>query len=68
MKTIKEQIEIFFAESAVSQSQLAQASGVNVVYIHRLKAGKQQDVYSASADALRKAMRELDPVAAKKAL
>ena len=68
MKTIKEQIEIFLAESGISQRKLAQASGVHVVYIHRLYTGKQRDVYSASADALRLAMQELDPEAAKKAL
>lgn len=68
MKHIKEQIEIFLAESGLSQRQLALKSGVNVVYIHRLQSGKQRDVYSANADALRLAMHELDPEAAKKAL
>lgn len=68
MKHIKEQIEIFLAESGISQRKLAQASGVHVVYIHRLQSGKQRDVYSANADALRLAMQALDPEAAEKAL
>lgn len=68
MKHIKEQILIFLAESGLSQRQLAIQSGVNVTYINRLIRGKQRDVYSASADALRQAMRALDPNAAKKAL
>jgi predicted transcriptional regulator len=68
MKHIKEQIDIFLAESGISQRQLALKSGVNVVYIHRLTTGKQRDLYSSNADALRIAMQELDPKAAQKAL
>lgn len=68
MKTIAEQLEIFFADSAVTPAQLARESGVHEVRISLLRSGKQKDVYSANADAMRLAMRRLDPKAAKKAL
>ena len=68
MKHIREQIKIFLAESGISQRQLALQSGVNVTYINRLIRGKQSDVYSSSADALRMAMQTLNPNAAQKAM
>jgi hypothetical protein len=68
MKTIAEQLEIFFASSAVTPAQLSRESGVHEVRISVLRSGKQKDVYSATADAMRQAMRQLDPEAAKKAL
>lgn len=65
---ICDQIEFFLRESSVSAAQLARASGVHEVFISRLKRGVQKDTNSAKADALREAMKILDPDAAEKAL
>ena len=68
MKTIRENIDIFVRASGISRYSLAKEAGVNLVYLTRLKNGQQQDILSSRADALRSAMRRLDPVAAEKAL
>lgn len=66
--TICDQIEFFLRESSVSAAQLARTSGVHEVFISRLKRGVQKDTNSAKADALRAAMRILDPETAKRIL
>ena len=43
----------------VTMTDLARESGVMVVYISRLVSGKQEDILSTSADALRDAMRKI---------
>jgi hypothetical protein len=68
MKTIRENIDIFVSVSGISRYSLAKEAGVNLVYLTRLKNGQQQDIFSSRADALRAAMRRLDPAAAEKAL
>lgn len=68
MKTIRENIDIFVEASGISRYSLAKEAGVNLVYLTRLKNGQQQDLFSARADAIRAAMRRLDPAAAEKAL
>jgi len=68
MKTIRENIDIFVRESGISRYSLAKEADVNLVYLTRLKNGQQQDIMSTRADALRAAMRRLDPAAAEKAL
>lgn len=68
MKSITEQLFLFFQESRVTQSQLSRLSGVHQVYICRLRKKAQADIASRRADALREAMWELDPAAAEKAL
>lgn len=56
---IATELKRFLAETNFSQSDLSRASGVNVVYISRLKTGAQKDIFSAYADALRAAMTRL---------
>ena len=68
MKNIAEQTRIFVEATGCSQAELARASGVRDVIICRLLSGKTRDVLSAKADALRKAMREINEEAAEKAL
>ena len=56
---IAAEVADFFDSTGIPQRRLAEASGVNPVYISRLKNGTQKDVRSAYADSLRDAMRRL---------
>ena len=67
MKHIRDQIKSFLDFSGISANALARASGVNVIYICRVKNGIRQDMASSRADALREAMLALDHDAARKA-
>ena len=67
MKHIRDQIRDFLKESGCSANALARASGVNVIYICRVKNGVRGDMASSRADALREAMLTLDHDAARKA-
>ena len=68
MKTIGEQINQFLAEARLPAIRLSEASGIKNAYISRLRRGKQKDIFSTKADALRSAMYRLNPDAARKAL
>ncbi|MCR5259612.1 MAG: hypothetical protein K6E40_15855 [Desulfovibrio sp.] len=56
---IAAEVADFLSSTGIPQRRLAEASGVNPVYISRLKNGTQKDVRSAYADSLRDAMRRL---------
>ena len=68
MKTIHEQVALFLAATGLSSYRLAKAAGLNRSYVSRLKNGKQRHAFSKNADALREAMKQLDPETAKKVL
>jgi transcriptional regulator with XRE-family HTH domain len=68
MKTIQEQIAQFLAETGLSAYRLAKEAGLNRSYVSRLKNGRQRNAYSKNADALRLAMKNLDPETARKVL
>ena len=65
MKTLNNEIKIrvelveFLEKTGMTQAKLADLSGVNAVFISRLISGKQKDIASAKADALRDAMQRL---------
>ncbi len=56
---IAAEVADFLDSTGIPQRRLAETSGVNPVYIRRLKNGTQKDVRSAYADSLRDAMRRL---------
>ena len=68
MKTIQEQIEQFLTATGMSSYRLAKEAGLAKSYVSRLKNGRQRHAYSKNADALRAAMRRLDPEQAAKVL
>ena len=68
MKTIRDQINIFLEVAKLPATRLSKESGVNSVYISRLRSGKQKDTFSQKADALRQAMYRLNFAAARAAL
>lgn len=65
MKTIREQINEFLAMAQVPASKLAKESGVQDVFISRLRSGAQKDTLSRRVDAIRDAMQRIDAEAAK---
>lgn len=67
MKQIKEQIKIFLSASQATQAELSRESGVKEAFFSRLRSGKQNDIMSAKADAIREAMTRMDSLAAQKA-
>lgn len=68
MKTIQEQIEQFLSATGLTSYRLAKEAGLNKSYVSRLKNGRQRNAYSKNADALRAAMRRLDPEKAEEVL
>lgn len=52
----------------VTSYRLSKEAGLAKSYVSRLKNGKQRNAYSKNADALRAAMKRLDPEAANKVL
>lgn len=67
MAKINDEIKNFLAEAGITGRDLARESGVHEVYIARLKLG-QHDTSSANADAIRAAMRKINPILADKIL
>lgn len=59
MKTITEELHIFFESTGYPQSALAKASGVPASTICNLLKGKRKNVLGRSQDLLRRAMVEL---------
>lgn len=68
MKTLREQIEQFLVLAGVTGYRLSKEAGLHRAYVWKLCNGVQQDVFSAKATALRKAMYRINPDAAEKAL
>lgn len=68
MKTIQEQIEQFLTATGLSSYRLAKEAGLNKSYVSRLKNGRQRNAYSKNADALREAMKRIDPEVAERVL
>jgi transcriptional regulator with XRE-family HTH domain len=68
MKTIHEQVELFLSMTGLTSYRLAKEAGLAKSYVSRLKNGRQRNAYSKNADALRAAMKRLDPEAANKVL
>lgn len=68
MKHIREQLNFFMEKANCSAAQLARESGVNAVYISRVRRGVRKDIASSSADALREAMYRIDYETAKQAM
>jgi predicted transcriptional regulator len=68
MKTIKDQIEKFVAETGMSRYCLAKEAGVTETLLSNIKTGRQTDTGFQKVSAIHAAMKRLDPVAAAKAL
>lgn len=58
-KHISTEILDFMERTGTTAAVLARESGVNPVYISRLKTGKRKDIRSKYADMLRSAMQRL---------
>lgn len=56
---IYHEIKDFLSKTGMPASRLARAAGISPVTITRLMSGERKDMVSASADALRDAMRRL---------
>jgi transcriptional regulator with XRE-family HTH domain len=59
MSNLSKELHDFFARTGIKQAELAKKSGVAASMICFLLKGRRKDMRSASADALREAMRQL---------
>jgi predicted transcriptional regulator len=68
MKTFQDQLSIFLELSSVTAYRLSKISGVPRSTLSKMLAGKQNDARMSTVNALHEAMRNIDPIAAKKAI
>ena len=68
MKTIQDQLSIFLELSSVTAYRLSKISGVPRSTLSRMLSGKQLDACMSTVNALHEAMKNIDPIAAKKAI
>lgn len=68
MKTIQEQLSTFLELSQVTAYRLSKISGVPRSSLSLILSGRQLDLRLSTLTALQEAMKNIDPVAARKAL